>query len=124
MEVQVELDLVLQKTKRVIYRIEGPDGIGPFFGSRHYLPDEVHDKMYAMPLPYQEFDGAMVLEELCRQKLKAPESKCFFGFSSYQVFKKYVGEHEKELRSYTKVYVTDRYLMSHSGEQVIFVRDD
>jgi len=122
------------KPELIVWRIEDEDGIGPFkwTSKPSFLPDDCLKKLWNIPGPicdYKIFQAVdkpynQIFEDLlCRNYLKHCPTKCVFGFPSYEIFKKWVGQYEDQIAEYVTTYRTRHYIISDSGEQILFVKE-
>lgn len=78
-----------------------------------------------IPAPHCDFpdlDRYYPFSKFCLERLKHHHEEVFFGFPSYDIFKKLVGEYEEEIAEYVTTYKTDNYIISKSGLQVMFTK--
>jgi hypothetical protein len=118
-----------------VWRIEDERGKGPFKWVREdsFISKDCLDKLWNIEPPALDFeilksdpthflDYYIKFEKVCQDFLKHENHQCFFGFPSYEVFKKWVGEYEDQISEYVTTYRTRHYIISDSGNQVLFAK--
>lgn len=109
-----------------VYRIEDENGKGPFYDIYDsFIPTSILRPMWnKLPFPCEDFDGFDFKDSkgFCEKNLNQFHWNCFFAFPSYEVFKEFVGDREVEIAEYVTTYKTSNYVISKSGNQVLFTK--
>lgn len=111
----------------IIYRLENEKGFGPYKNCNWDFWDQlpIDRKRNFIANPEDDF-GVFTLTEIY-EKLKAPRRKIFFGCTSKKSLLEWFGvNHEFELLRggfLINTYETDRFVISNSGKQVMFVKE-
>jgi len=123
------------KPELTVWRIEDERGKGIFQSNpKNFTFELLRRKLWLMPIPEndyeilrKDYDNLYAymnkFEKVCQDFLKHNPEKCCFGFPSYEVFKKWVGNYEDQIAEYVTTYRTRHYIISDSGQQVLFVKE-